>query len=100
VPGGVPTAKARVLYYGGAGHDLVEVKRYLELRRVLGRWTRCDVMAIDEAGHVKGVAAVGKAGLRNELYCARWTGDARVWVDRRVPLTSPSQTLFSIDESN
>jgi DNA replication protein DnaC len=33
-------------------NELVEAKQQLELRRVLGRWARYDVIAIDEVGYV------------------------------------------------
>ena len=33
-------------------NELVEAKQQLQLRRVLGRWARYDVIAIDEVGYV------------------------------------------------
>jgi DNA replication protein DnaC len=33
-------------------NELVEAKQQLQLRRVLGRWSRYDVIAIDEVGYV------------------------------------------------
>ena len=39
-------------------NELVEAKQQLQLRRVLGRWARYDLIAIDEVGYVP-LAEVG-----------------------------------------
>jgi DNA replication protein DnaC len=52
--------KRRVRFTTAAGlvNELVEAKHQLELRRVLGRWSRYDLIAIDEVGYVP-LAEVG-----------------------------------------
>lgn len=52
--------KRRVRFTTAAAlvNELVEAKEQLQLRRVLGRWTRYDVIAIDEVGYVP-LAEVG-----------------------------------------
>src|SRR6185369_12432176 len=46
--------KRRVRFTTAAGlvNELVEAKQQLQLRRVLARWARYDVIAIDEVGYV------------------------------------------------
>jgi DNA replication protein DnaC len=52
--------KRRVRFATAAGlvNELVEAKHQLQLRRVLGRWARYDLIAIDEVGYVP-LAEVG-----------------------------------------
>lgn len=52
--------KRRVRFTTAAGlvNELVEAKHQLEVRRVLGRWARYDLIAIDEVGYVP-LAEVG-----------------------------------------
>jgi DNA replication protein DnaC len=52
--------KRRVRFTTAAGlvNELVEAKHRLELRRVLGRWARYDLIAVDEVGYVP-LAEVG-----------------------------------------
>jgi DNA replication protein DnaC len=52
--------KRRVRFTTAAGlvNELVEAKHKLELRRVMARWTRYDLIGIDEVGYV-GLAEVG-----------------------------------------
>jgi len=52
--------KRRVRFTTAAGlvNELVEAKQQLQLRRVLGRWERYDLIAIDEMGYVP-LAEVG-----------------------------------------
>ena len=52
--------KRRVRFTTAAGlvNELVEAKHQLQLRRVLGRWSRYDLIAIDEVGYVP-LAEVG-----------------------------------------
>src|ERR671937_2540602 len=46
--------KRRVRFITAAGlvNELVEAKHQLQLRRVLGRWARYELIAIDEVGYV------------------------------------------------
>ena len=46
--------KRRVRFITAAGlvNELVEAKHQLQLRRVLGRWARYDLIALDEVGYV------------------------------------------------
>jgi DNA replication protein DnaC len=52
--------KRRVRFTTAAGlvNELVEAKHQLQLRRVMARWSRCDLIAIDEVGYVP-LAEVG-----------------------------------------
>lgn len=53
--------KHRVRFTTAAGlvNELVEAKHQLQLRRVLSRWARYDLIAIDEVGYVP-LAEVGE----------------------------------------
>src|SRR5260370_3228062 len=44
--------RARFITAAALVNELVEAKQQLQLRRVLGRWARYDVIAIDEVGYV------------------------------------------------
>jgi len=46
--------KRRVRFTTAAGlvNELVEAKHQLQLRRVMARWSRCELLAIDEVGYV------------------------------------------------
>src|SRR5579871_4942366 len=51
--GGMPAKTARAIYDAAAQvNELVEAKHQLKLRRVLARWARYELIAIDEVGYV------------------------------------------------
>src|SRR5579871_5292846 len=57
--GGMPAKTARAIYDAAAQvNELVEAKHQLKLRRVLARWARYELIAIDEVGYVP-MAEVG-----------------------------------------
>jgi hypothetical protein len=49
-----------------APNELVEAKQQLQLRRVLARWERYDLIAIDEVGYVR-------TGVWRDRQLVRWT---------------------------
>jgi len=103
--------KRRVRFTTAAGlvNELVEAKHQLQLRRVMARWSRYDLIAIDEVGYVP-LAEVGaeflfqvvaeraeKAAvvLTTNLPFSEWTqgsptrGSAkRCWIESPIALTS------------
>src|SRR5437016_13797141 len=59
--------RARFITAAALVNELVEAKQQLQLRRVLGRWARYDVIAIDEVGYVP-LAELGAEFLVQVIY--------------------------------
>jgi len=74
----------------GLVNELVEAKQQLQLRRVLGRWERYDLIAIDEVGYVP-LAEVG-AELLFQVIAAR-AETAAVILTTNLPFSEWTQVI-------
>jgi DNA replication protein DnaC len=62
----------------GLVNELVEAKHKLELRRVMARWSRFDVIAIDEVGYVP-LAKVGFLARCSNRLNTRFRVKTKAW---------------------
>jgi DNA replication protein DnaC len=84
--------KRRVRFTTAAGlvNELVEAKQQLQLRRVLARWARYDVIAIDEVGYVP-LAEVGAEFLFQVI--AERAEKAAVLLTTNLPFSEWTQVI-------
>ncbi len=84
--------KRRVRFTTAAGlvNELVEAKHQLELRRVVGRWARYDLIAIDEVGYVP-LAEVGAEFLFQVI--AERAEQAAVILTTNLPFSEWTQVI-------
>jgi DNA replication protein DnaC len=84
--------KRRVRFATAAGlvNELVEAKHQLQLRRVLARWTRYDLIAIDEVGYVP-LAEVGAEFLFQVI--AERAEQAAVILTTNLPFSEWTQVI-------
>ena len=84
--------KRRVRFTTAAGlvNELVEAKHQLQLRRVLARWARYDLIAIDEVGYVP-LAEVGAEFLFQVI--AERAEQATVILTTNLPFSEWTQVI-------
>jgi DNA replication protein DnaC len=84
--------KRRVRFTTAAGlvNELVEAKHQLQLRRVLGRWARYDLIALDEVGYVP-LAEVGAEFLFQVI--AERAEQAAVILTTNLPFSEWTQVI-------